>query len=689
MSSEQPPLDPHLIEQTKQQIRMLVNQIAQLAKSGIGPEEFYAEFLPRVVSALAAVGGAIWVVEDQGHLSLGYQINLQETNLRNNEEGQIRHGRLLHKVLTTGEPALVPPQSGSGDDQQAANPTDFLLVLAPLKTDLEVVGVVEVFQRSGTGPASQTGYLRFLMEMCDRGSEFFKSHQLKHFSDRQLLWTQLEDFTRCVHASLDPREAAYTIANEGRRLIECDRVSVAISKGKKCHIEAVSGQDLFDKRSNVVRLLGKLATAAVNARENVWYTGDTSDMAPQVEDAVQEYVDESHSKTVAVLPLTRPLPEPDDEKEEIERREYPQQPIGALIVEQIEDSRIPEKMLHRVDVVGQHSATALANALEHDNLFLMPLWRTLGKVRWVLRARTLPKTGLIALAVVSALCCLFIPYPFKMQAKGTLQPVDRQQVFAGIDGVVEEVLVDDAEGPKTVQQGELLVRLRNPDLKVAIEDVEGQLGTTRKHVASIQRTLFEAANRMSPDELSTLYGELAENQQREASLEAQWLLYKEKEKDLEVRSPRKGQVTTFQVKKLLMTRPVQRGQSLMEVGDLEGDWQLEILMPDTLIGHVANWQAEEEKEDLEVQFILYGSTGTTHKGKIKRTDLSAEVRGEEGNTILIVVEIDDEVKKKLPHPLRPNSTVTAKVYCGKKAVGYVMFHRLFAFIESKILFRFF
>ena len=55
MSTEQS-LDPHLIEQTKQQIRGLVAEIAQLAKSEIGPEDFHEQFLPKVVSALAAVG---------------------------------------------------------------------------------------------------------------------------------------------------------------------------------------------------------------------------------------------------------------------------------------------------------------------------------------------------------------------------------------------------------------------------------------------------------------------------------------------------------------------------------------------------------------------------------------------------------------------------------------------------------
>ena len=107
---------------------------------------------------------------------------------------------------------LVPPHSGPGDVEQAgeetpaANPTEFLLVFGLLKTDLETVGLVEIFQRAEAGPSTQKGYLRFLMQMCELAGDFLKSHQLRHFSDRQTLWTQLEDFTRTVHASLDPRE---------------------------------------------------------------------------------------------------------------------------------------------------------------------------------------------------------------------------------------------------------------------------------------------------------------------------------------------------------------------------------------------------------------------------------------------------------------------------------------------------
>ena len=372
-----------------------MREIAQLSKSDVAPAQYYDALLNRVVSALAAVGGAVWTLE-QGRLDLQYQINLRQTGLAESPQDQQRHGRLLQQVMQSGEGMLVAPHSGTGDDDEAANSTPFLLLLGPLKSDQEVQGVIEVFQRPDTALSVQQGYLRFLMQMCDLAGDYLKTRRLRHFTDRQTLWAQLEQFTRLVHRSLDPRSTAYTIANEGRRLVECDRVSVGICRQHKCSIEAVSGQDTFDKRSNVVSLLGRLATAVTATGEPIWYTGDTSRMAPQVEEAVQAYVDESHSKVVGVIPLRRPV---EDSTTGEQRDDEPGEVIGALIVEQIEDSRPHEGLMPRVEVIGLHASTALANALEYHHIFLLPLWLALGKATWVIKARTLPKTMAIASAV--------------------------------------------------------------------------------------------------------------------------------------------------------------------------------------------------------------------------------------------------------------------------------------------------
>ena len=74
MSSDQSSVNSETIEQTKQQIRGLVSEIAQLSKSDLSPQEYYAAFMQRIVSALAAMGGAVWTATDDQQLEVTYQI---------------------------------------------------------------------------------------------------------------------------------------------------------------------------------------------------------------------------------------------------------------------------------------------------------------------------------------------------------------------------------------------------------------------------------------------------------------------------------------------------------------------------------------------------------------------------------------------------------------------------------------
>jgi multidrug efflux pump subunit AcrA (membrane-fusion protein)/transcriptional regulator with GAF, ATPase, and Fis domain len=671
MSTEQS-VDPELVEQTKQQIRNLVREISQIAKSEVGPQEFYDAVLNRIVSALAAVGGAIWTVTESGQLTLEYQINLRETRLAESEDDQVSHGRLLRKVITSGEGMLMAPHSGAGNAEEGANPTDFLLVLGPLKTAQETAGVLEIFQRPGSNVTVQRGYLRFLLQMCELASEYLKSRKLQHFTDRQALWAQLESFTRLVHKGLDQRATAYTIANEGRRLIECDRVSVALCKGRKCIIEAVSGQDTFDKRSNTVALLRRLAKAVVATGETVWYTGDTSMMAPQVEEAVQEYVDECHSKAVAVVPLKTPH----DPTNPLEQPKV----LGALIIEQIEDSRPREGLSQRIEVVSDHSSIALANAMEHNELFLMPVWRALGKSTWVIEARQLPWTvaASVTTVVVLLILCLW-PANFELTGKGTLQTASKREVFANLDGIVTEVLVNHGD---TVKKGQVLARMQNVDNDTKIAVARGQLQQS-------EQLLLAAANRLSDrtlnkSETTRVRGEQSKLREEFKSYQLQLQLLEYKKEQLIVTSPVDGQVTTWHVDTELINRPVQQGNRLMTVVEPQGDWELEVQMPEDRMGFINDAQAALG-HDLPVKYITATNPGVTHQGHVKEVHRSAEVRGEEGNTVLVRVAID---KNDVPDR-RPGATVTAKVHCGRRSIGYAWFHDLVSFVQAKILFRVF
>jgi hypothetical protein len=262
----------------------------------MAPDEFYPAFLQRIVSALVAVGGAVWTLGEGKRLQLAYQINISESLQNSDSEEAQQHLKLLTMAMARPEGMLAPPLSAHGDAGMGANPTRYLLVLGPLVADGQVEGIVEVFQRADSQAAAQRGYLRFLMQMCELAGDWLKSKKLKQFSDRQSLWVQADQFSRMVHESLNLRETAYSLANEGRRLIGCDRVSVAISKGRKCKVESVSNQDAFDSRSNLISLLGELATKVAKTGEPLWYDGQTEDLPPQIEEILHKYVDESHAK---------------------------------------------------------------------------------------------------------------------------------------------------------------------------------------------------------------------------------------------------------------------------------------------------------------------------------------------------------------------------------------------------------
>jgi len=272
------------------------------------------------------------------------------------------------------------------------------------------------------------------------------------------------------------------------------------------------------------------------------------------------------------------------------------------------------------------------------------------------------------------------PADFQVQSKGTLEPVDRSDVFAETDGIVMDVFVKQGDLAEKKQE---LVRLRNTEAEIALTQVEGQRIVSQERIDSLQRTLLDE-RQLRPDERARLHGELAEEREKLINYNAQWELCKKKVEDLDIRSPIRGLVVTWDLYNRLIHRPVQRGQSLLRVADPDGPWQLELHMPEDRMGFIAAAQKTLAKEGaLKATYILATDPGTKHYGTVTEVGHSAEVHGEEGSTVLIKASIH----KSDLSDLRPGATVTAKIYCGRRPIGYVWFHDLITFVQSRILFK--
>ena len=138
-----------------------------------------------------------------------------------------------------------------------------------------------------------------------------------------------------------------------------------------------------------------------------------------------------------------------------------------------------------------------------------------------------------------------------------------------------------------------------------------------------------------------------------------------------MRSPLDGQALTWNLQELLDARPVQRGQALLTVADLDGPWELELHVPDHRAGHVLAAR-EALRADLDVSFALAAEPGTVYQGHIEDVALSTELDEADGATVLVTVAFDrDEVQG-----LRPGATVMARIHCGRRSLGYVWLHDL-------------
>jgi hypothetical protein len=703
--------DPQLhraaLEQTRKQVNRLFEEVGRLTELDIKPNEFYGEFLTRVLAGLMAPAGAVWVCTSQGNLQMQHQINLRQIGLDASEGGKQGHDELLRHALRGARPLLVPPHSGTGNPEggaaAAANPSDYLVLLAPVVVDDQVAALVEIWQFPDRHPDAAGGFLKFLTDMARLASIYTRNFQRRQMTGQQQLWVQLETFARKIHATLNPTEVAYIVANEGRRLIDCDRVSVALSQGRRTRIEAISGADVVEKRSNLVRLMRRLCNRVAGWGEKLIYTGSKDDsLPPDVLEALDAYLAESNSKLLAVVPLR-------DERE----TNTSKRPRSTLLMECFDPAAAPEQLLARLDVIGQHGTTALYNAVEYRRIPFRFVWKPMatlqeglgGKARLIMASVL---AGVAALAVVMTL----VPYPLKMEAQGRLEPQTHIWGYAVQQGTIKRFNVRPGD---VVAEGHHLALLYDPELKKDLTQLDIDIKVADRMVAELKK----GGGGPPAGNLANFLKELEENAKRDA---------KSKEREELMRhtnsvhgdpgyfrllapsfppdaglseEQRRWTVLSADFLENMTNRGVKPSDQILHLGAKEGPWEVELKIPQKHYGQVAEaflrQKADGEKvEELDVDLLVKSDPTHTYKGKLKRSAISGEAvsHKDENNESEPVVTARVRISGKdiaesdqiPPELLFTGVEVKAKIRCGNRAMGYSLFYGVYEFLYEKVVF---
>lgn len=282
---------------------------------------------------------------------------------------------------------------------------------------------------------------------------------------------------------------------------------------------------------------------------------------------------------------------------------------------------------------------------------------------------------LAGLALLASLVALaMIPYPFYIQTQAYLEPTTQQFIHATADSFIEELLVGEGQ---SVQSHQPLVRLRAPNLELQIEELTGQT-----------LALVEKKNglRVAVNQLSANSSDLANQTRLSAELRLieiqekhaqEKLAFLEKQRqELLLQSPIKGIVVGGDLSRELSDRPLQRGDALFRVADLQGPWHLKLLVADRDGRYV---QQALLNGPIDIDWGLENSTGRGLKAKLISMRPEVDQRPNQGPCRSATASIDES---QLAQPAI-GAVAYARIPCGKQPLWFIWSRPLVEFLQKR------
>ncbi|MBS0261450.1 MAG: hypothetical protein JSS02_05790, partial [Planctomycetes bacterium] len=334
------------------EVERLLHEIAQIAKTVPLAADYSSRVLKCLLHHLPVQGARFWQQDLTGQLEVAAShVRESQTDAARPIEVDSRR-QLVAETIVAGKAQILtlstaqstsPPVSGIKTGQETC-------WLCPIESEIGYRALLEVWRESEPvdDASLMLEVLNSIAELC---GDLWRRDQLRQLSQARETDTRLNELMIRLLATLDLSEASYLIANEGRRFVDCDRLTVLSQQGRKCSVLAVSGVARADLRSNFAACHEELAAAVTATGQPYHYSGDTSHSPPQIRAALEAVVEMNHARGILVWPLggrgdLAPTPESRDSNSP-SRRATPAVdrfiPVGALIVEQFAGSLSPEQ----------------------------------------------------------------------------------------------------------------------------------------------------------------------------------------------------------------------------------------------------------------------------------------------------------------------------------------------------------
>lgn len=581
----------------------------------------------------------------------------------------------LHEALRDGKPKFVPdrrlPETGLKQHS---------IAMAPILLANHPAHIIEILSLSP--PDGEV--MAQLRELIETLARYFT----RYLTDKNVaqepttdenFWQRFDSFVLRLQKSLDLKKTIAVAVNDGRVLIGADRVSIALRYGNRTRVEAISGQDGVQHRANLVQSMSRLADVAIKIGEPVTYRGTIEDLPPALEGPLAEYLAESRTRMVMLIPLRERAPERDEDLEP-DHKASQQKIMGCLIVEQATEARPKKSVVERTELIREHVEVAIENCHNHESIFLLPVWRGIGKtLRWFKGRRFWIAVAVLVGLLVAGTALTIVPWEYRVEGSGLAMPVVQHRVFAPWDGNVVEVFVKSGQ---TVEKGQKLLRIESDDLDAELVAAITDLQEKEKQVVALKSQSAAVGQLDDRDQKVRTLGELEKARIELKGAEERLLTLRNRIEKLTVTAPDSGVVATFQIEQMLNNRPVRRGDLLVEVMQPDGPWRLELEVPEYRMEHVLQGFRESGSDSLPVEYLLATAVETTYDGTLHLKDIATRSNESQdlGTIFEMFVEIDQD---DLPNQ-NIGAEVSAKIHCGQKSLFYVLFGDVIEFIQRHV-----
>lgn len=654
------------------QIQKLLDQIAREAEQDIPEREFFDRLLKHCVQATAALGGAVWFEDAPS----GFFKTISEVNfpgvLTANLQAEEAHSQLLTTAGKSLHPSCIPRSVASHDGSTEANHQDFLLLFCPVHSETQQSLCIELVLRRNISPATQEGFQNFLAAVSQIAENYQRWSELRKLRRGEISWRELFQFAIDVHRNNAFDETAYAVTNGCRKISGCDRVSLLECRGESCKAVSFSGVDRVDRRSPLVQRLQELVRAVIPAKEAMWFGDETEPLPPELEKPLHEFQIAGQARNVAVVPLFRRSKPGTNGRPSA---------FAALIFEWMRAQPLDFVIREQVKFIATAAESALVQA---DQFRSIPFSRLTSRLQSRNSSTSTSSWGKrILLALIAIVCLTFlclIPRPFMISSLGELRPTRERRIFAVDDGIIQSVHVNHGDDCRT---GDLLITMANSQLEFERKRVDGDLETTRARLKSV-RADYLGLDRSQLDadrRYEQLTAEEQELREKIAGLEEQLAILNSRKDKLKIHSPIDGRVLTWDAEQTLRDRPVQHGQTLLTVADLDGPWSVNLHLAEEDIGYLIAAQ-DELGTQRPVTFMLESEPGKTYSGRLETMSTSTHFDEWESAGVLLTVKIDSAQK----FPFRSGARVRAKIDGGQRSLAFVWLHDLYAAVQRWLLF---